>query len=194
MGRIEEGIAELKRALELDPLSPIINHTLAGAYRDAHRYDEAIAQYQKALEIDPGFYFSNRNMARVYFLKGMYAEGIEAVRKMSLSRGAPQEKVDKDAAELKEAYRGSGERGYWQLRLEMSEKDARARNREVEPFDIAYYQLGIGNKEGALSTLEKAFATDKRYAAFIFKSNPIWDPLRAEPRFKELLRKVGLPE
>jgi tetratricopeptide (TPR) repeat protein len=114
MGRFDEAIAEQKRALELDPLSPIISVTLGNAYRADHRYDDAIAQYQKALEIDPKFPNAHGNLVATYFLKGMYEQAIDDVRKRRLS--------------------------------------------------------------------------------LTLKANPNWDPLRAEPRFKELLRQIGLPE
>jgi len=195
MGRFDEGIAEIKRALELDPLSPIIYAALATAYRDDHRYDDAIAQYQKSLEIDPDFSLARTNIARLYISKGMYEQAIDEDRKARLSRGDSSEQVENDTTAAREAYRKSGERGYWQWALERSEKNARARNREVSPFVIAHCQLGMGNKEDALVALEKALASGKRYTGFFtLKSNPGWDPLRAEPRFKALVRKVGLPE
>jgi len=194
MGRFEEGIAEQKRALELDPLSPVIYVALGNVYRGDHRYDDAIAQYQKALEIDPKFPKAHGNLWGVYFEKGMYEQAIEDVRKTRLLVGNPPEKVEKDTATAIEVYRKSGERGFWQLVIETSEKDARAKNREVNPFDLARYQLGAGNKEDALGTLEKAFASGKRYPGMFMLKASNWDPLRAEPRFKALLRKVGLPE
>jgi hypothetical protein len=125
----------------------------------------------------------------------MFEQAIEEVRKLRLLLGVPQEQADKDTAALKEAYRRSGERGFWQMMLEVSEKDARARNREVNPFELAILQLGIGKKEQALDSLEKGVANGKGIAQSVFlKSSPFLEPLRAEPRFKELLRKVGLPE
>ena len=77
----------------------------------------------------------------------------------------------------------------------MTEENARAMNREVNPFDFARIQLGLGNKDQALDLLEKAIASGKGSdGAFRLISDPRWAPLQAETRFKELLRKVGLPE
>jgi hypothetical protein len=79
--------------------------------------------------------------------------------------------------------------------MEITSEAARARNGEISPFDLARFQLGLGNKEQALDTLERAYVNGRRYTQFVWlKRNPDWGPLREEPRFKELLRKVGLPE
>ncbi len=195
MGRPDEGIAELKRALELDPLSPILNVVLANLYFNSNRVDDAIAQYQKTLEIDSAFAPAHNNLSGAYFLKGMYEEGIEEQRKRLLLLGKPPEQVEKDSSELKEIYRKSGERGYWQKVLEITTENARATNGKINPLDLARFQIGMGNKEDALETLEKAVTSGPHYSNLVrLETNPQWAPLRAEPRFKELLRKVGLPE
>ena len=186
MGRFDEAIAEGKRAIELDPLLPISYVALGSTYIAVHRYDDALAQFQKAREIEPNFPVGFLDLT--YELKGMYEQLIDERRKA----GSLSEKV---AADLKEAYRTSGERGYWQKRLELAEESARAGNREVKPFEMARLQLQLGNKEQALDSLEKGVANGRgNQEPFRLRSNPILDPLRAEPRFKELLRKVGLPE
>ena len=195
MGRPDEGIAEVKRALDLDPLSPLFNMVLANLYLNSNRVDDAIAQYQKTLEIDPAFAPAHNNLSNAYFLKGMYEEGIEEQRKRLLLLGRPPEQVEKNTVELKDAYRGSGERGFWQKMLEIVRQNNQAGNREIAPLTLAYYQLVMGNQEDALETLEKAVTSGPHYTNFVrLKTNPQWTPLRAEPRFKELLRKVGLPE
>jgi TolB-like protein/cytochrome c-type biogenesis protein CcmH/NrfG len=195
MGRSDEGIAEVKRALDLDPLSPLFNMVLANLYLNSDRIDDAIAQYKKTLEIDPAFAAAHTNLSNAYFLKGMYEEGNEEQRKRQLLLGRPPEQVEKDNAELKEIYRKSGERGFWQKRLEIATENARATNGKMDPLNLAYFQIGMGNKEDALETLEKAVTSSAHYTNLVrLKTNPRWDSLRAEPRFKELLRKVGLPE
>ena len=195
MGRSDEAIAELKRALELDPLSPVLNVVLGNLYFNSNRVDDAIAQYQKTIEIDPAFASAHNNLSNAYFLKGMYEEGIEEQRKRLLLLGRPPEQVEKNSAELKEAYRRSGARGYWQKVLENATENARATNGKIDPLNLAYFQLGMGNQEDALETLEKAVSSGPHYTKLVMlKTSPQWAPLRAEPRFKELLRKVGLPE
>ena len=195
MGRSDEGIAELKRALELDPLSPILNVVLGTLYYNSNRVDDAIAQYQKTLEIDPAFAPAHSNLSTAYVSKGMYEEGIEEQRKRLLLLGRPPEQVEKNSAELKEIYRRSGARGYWQKVLEIATENARATNGKIDPLTLATFQLGMGNQEDALETLEKAVSSGPHYFNLVrLKTSPQWAPLRAEPRFKALLRKIGLPE
>ncbi len=188
VARSDEAIAEAKRAIEIDPLSPIFYVVLGIAYNTALRYDDAIPQFQKAVEIEPNFKTASFFLAISYHMKGMYEEGVDELQKWgSLS--------EKDAADLKEAYRRSGERGYWQKRLELFEQNARAGNSGVNQFEMARIQLGLGNKDQALELLEKTIPYSRGDAnAFRLKSDPRWAPLKAEPRFKELLRKIGLLE
>lgn len=192
MGRFQEAAAELERALELDPLSPVMNANLAKAFRADHRYDDAIAQYKKTLELVPNFQLARLNLNKTYLLKGMYEEVIERFRQDMLASGLQQAQVDKEMAELKDAYRSSGAKGFWEKVLERRMKDAREGGREPDPYELAGYQLGAGNKEQALDLLEKAVVRGPGILSL--KAEPTWDPLRAEPRFKEILRKVGLPE
>jgi len=195
MGRFQEGIAEMERAIELDPLSPVINANLGRAYRAAHRYDDAIAQYKKTLEIVPTFALAQFHLTDTYFVAGMYEQAIEFDRQARLSQGDPAEQVETEAAAARDAYRRGGERGFWQFVLEMVQKASREKNREVDPYNLARFQLGMGNKDAALDALEKAVAAGKGQQDTVrLKAEPIWDPLRTELRFKELLRKVGLPE
>ncbi len=195
MGRIDEGVAELQRALELDPLSPIINSNLGNGYRAAHRYDEAIGQYKKALEIVPNFEIAKTHLDRTYILKGMYQEVIEGARLSMLSAGITPAQAEKKLAPLRDAYRTSGAKGFWQNVLERQLAAAQAGHPDADDYEMACFQLGAGNREEALNALEKMVANGRGMTGTLWlRSDPVWDPLRTEPRFKELLRKTGLPE
>lgn len=195
LGRFDESEQELRRALEIDPFSPVINHNLANLYFFSNRVDEAIAQYQKTIELDPTFSWAHANLANAYFSKGMYEEGIEEQRKRQLFLGTPPEQVERNSGELEEVYHRSGAKAYWQRVLEIVTENARATNSKIDPLALAYFQLGMGNKEGALETLENAVNRGPHYTNLVrLKSNLQWAPLRGEPRFEELLRKMGLPE
>ncbi len=195
MGRVQEALAELKLAIELDPLSPVMNANLGRAYRADHRYDDAIAQYKKTLELVPNFRIAQIHLIETYLLKGMYEEVMERYRQLGLSGGMPQAQVDREVSELKDAYSTSGANGFWQKLIDFEAEEARTSGREPEPYQLAGFQLRAGKKEQALDSLEKAVALGPGMSSVLFlKAEPIWDPLRAEPRFKDLLRKVGLPE
>ncbi|MBA3599871.1 MAG: tetratricopeptide repeat protein, partial [Acidobacteria bacterium] len=162
-------------------------------YYYARRYDDAIAQYLKTLEIDPKFSKTYRNLASAYIEKGMYKEAIEANRKRGLLNDIPPEQVEKRAAALKEAYQKLGARGYWQKVFELEQEEARKRNTEISQSNLAEFQIRLGNREQALDLLEKAFEKrDPNLAGS--KTDPVWDPLRTDPRFQDLLRRIGLPQ
>jgi tetratricopeptide (TPR) repeat protein len=195
MGRFDEAIAESKRAQELEPLSVIINMMSGRAYYAAHRYDDAIAQYQKAIEIDPNFQGALASLAEVYLVKGMFEEAIEIDRKLDLVAGVPSEVVEKRIKALRDAYRTAGVRGYWATNLQLAQDVSRKHNVELPPGVLAFVHMNMGDGEEALTFLEKTFENTRHDKTLIsLKANPVWEPIRGEPRFRALLRKIGLPE
>jgi hypothetical protein len=125
----------------------------------------------------------------------MYKEAIEQNRTLDLMDDIPPEQAEKRAVLLREAYRKSGERGFWQQNLDFAQESAEAKNKEIPPIYHAMLQTRLGNNEQALELLEKSLVSGKRDTPLVnLKANPVWEPLRTEPRFQELLRKVGLPQ
>ncbi|MBA4122955.1 MAG: protein kinase [Acidobacteria bacterium] len=195
IGKFDEAIAEMKRAQQLDPLSLIINTILGRAYYIARRYDEAITQLRKTLEIEPNFPKARETLIDVYFAKGMYEEANEEKGKQKILEGVPPEQLDKAIATVKDAYRKSGARGFWQKVIELEQEDARKKNTEMSPFALAKYQIRMGDKEQALNSLEKAIESGKRDLGLLeLKADPVWEPLRSDPRFQDLLQRVGFPQ
>jgi len=131
-------------------------------------------------------------MVDAYIQLGRYDEAIEAGRKSRLLQGAPPEMVEPRTATVKEAFRTGGVRGFWQKVIEVEQEAARQNHTEVTPITLAVYRVRIGDKEQALEILENALANGKREYRFPqMKVEPIWEPLRADPRFQEMLRKIG---
>jgi tetratricopeptide (TPR) repeat protein len=184
--RSEQAIASLKRAQQLDPLSLIINADVGLQQHFARRYDEAIEQVRKALEMDPNFAAGHRTLGMAYEQKGMYSEAIAEFQKaLDVSRGNPFA-----LGALGHAYAVSGNRE--KARQVLSEVLELSKRRYVPPFSTAVIYTGLGDKARALEWLEKAF--DDRSLEMIFlKVDPRFDRLRADPRFANLLRRMGLP-
>lgn len=193
MGRFDEAINEAKRAQELDPQSPIINTMLGEIYREGRRYDEAVAQFHKTLELDPNFAQAHSLLSAAYEAQGKYEEMIEEARKAAILFGAPPDKVEKRAAANLAAYRAGGKHGYWQSELELTQKGAQARGDEPPPDYLAMIYTQLGDKEHAFAELEKAYRKHLRLLDYL-KVDSIWDPLRSDPRFADLMRRVGLPQ
>jgi serine/threonine-protein kinase len=185
--RQAEAIAEFQRARELDPLSIIIQAASARAYYNARRYDEAIAQARKALEIDSTF-------SRAHFWVGMASEQLSrpdaAIREleMTISFGGP---VSIYLAALGHAYGVAGQRD--KALSVLAELKTRAKSRYISPLDVATVYLGLGDADATFEWLERAYQT--RASALVFLAiDPRYDLVRSDPRFQDLVRRIGLPE
>jgi len=186
MGRLEEALVEAKRAQELDPLSIIINKDLGLVFYYARQPDRAIEQYQKTIELDPNFALAHQALGRACLEKGMYHEAVEHIeRAASLAR----ESVAMSAA-LAHAYALAGKRD--EAEKILGELLERSRRSYVNPTSIAVIYAGLGDKQNALGWLEKAYA-ERNTGLFTLKVHPIFDGLHSDPRFQDLLRRMGLP-
>ena len=184
VGRIEEALTESLRALDLDPLSLPYNGHLGWYYYYARSPDQAIAACQKTLELDPNYPPAHQFLGRAYAQKGRYEEAIAALQKaVSLFENNPEA-----VAYLGHAYAVAGKRKEAQnlirVLAEMSKK------RYVSTFDTAIIHVGLGEKEKAIDGLEKAYGDADKL--LYIKTSPLFDGLRSEPRFQDLLRRVGL--
>ena len=182
--RSEEAIAVMKRAQEVEPLSLIMLAAAARPYYNARRYDEAIAQSQKALEIDPNF-------GRAHYWLGLSYEQLsrpaDAIRELEqLSARAPMSLY---LASLGHAYAVGGQRGNAERVLR--DLQARSDTSYVSPFDFATLYAGLGDRPRALEWLEKAYARRVPYLVFL-AVDPQFDAFRADPRFRDLVRRIGL--
>jgi eukaryotic-like serine/threonine-protein kinase len=184
-GRVDEALAAIDRALELDPLSLIINTTRGYMLLMARRYDEALAQLRKARELEPAFFGSLEYLALLYEQTSQYEAALNAQQQF-LSTFANDPAM---AQSLRAAYESGGVMGYWRKRLEIMQTQAQSRYVYAHRFAELYARLG--EREQALHWLEKAY--DERSARIIWIGiNPIFDALRDEPRFTALLQRMGL--
>ena len=183
--RHDEAIEEAKRALQLDPLSLVINQSLGIAYYFARRYDEAIEQCRRTMELDENFLSIYQFMYLCYLEKGMIPEAVEAFRQML----SLHEQTKVSVEEFDQAYKTSGYEGCVEWMIENMEKWVlKTYNR---PFIYAMAYAKIGEKDKAFEWLEKAYQVRSRFVTAI-GVEPAFDSLRSDPRFDEMLKKVGL--
>jgi tetratricopeptide (TPR) repeat protein len=186
LGRFEEGIAEAKRARELDPLSLAINNALGGRLLLAGRDNEAIEQIQKTLEMDPNFAPAHTSLGYAYLSEGMNEEAIaEFQNGVALSGSDPDESVD-----LGYAYATAGKRD--EARRILAKLKKKRERTFVSPATIAIVSGALGEKDEAFAWLEKAYAVRDPQLTYL-KVGPKFTPLRSDPRFLDLLRRMGLP-
>jgi TolB-like protein/DNA-binding winged helix-turn-helix (wHTH) protein/Tfp pilus assembly protein PilF len=181
-GRLKEAEAEMRRALELDPLSPIINANIGMCFYVGRQYDAAIAHWRKALEMHRNYPLLHRYMTTAYVGKEMYREAIDELQKiLTLSRAGPSE-----TAILAYIYGRMGSTA--EARSMLAEVLSQA---NVPPYDAALAYVGLGENDNAFKWLEKA--VEQRSGAFNeLNVDPMFDPLRADPRFDWMLRRMGI--
>jgi TolB-like protein/Tfp pilus assembly protein PilF len=185
-GRHQEAIAEAKRALELDPLSIIINRILGDVYLQARRYNEAITQSRKAIEIEPSFSSAHEVLGRSFAAKGQYSEAVAEFRKLAELVGRGEA-----SREMHDAYANGGWNGYLRYAAENGTAKTTAGYRPV--YRLAASLAELGKKDEAFALLEEAYQ-HREYELTLLRVSPEMDNLRSDPRFADLLRRVGLAQ
>jgi tetratricopeptide (TPR) repeat protein len=183
MGRFEDAIAESRRAVELDPLSPIINADLGVTLYLARRYDAAEAQMRKTVAIDPSFFYAHYNLGIVLQLKGDLTGAISEFEK------ALQLNYDSFVVALRGAAKGlNGDKTAAQEALK--ELERMNPGEAVDDYSVALLQLSLKNKEEALRAVESGYERRDGSSLSWIKVDPLLDPLRGDPRFEALVQKV----
>ena len=183
LGRYDDAIVEMKKAESLDPLSLIINADLAEVLLLAHSYDQSIRQSQKTIEMDPNFALAHNQLGQAYLQKQMREEAITELQKaVQLSAGSPT-----CLANLARADAASGKMSEAEKLL--SDLKKRSNPGHSHSSEIAVIYAALGDKNQAMTWLEKGY--EERFNPGVLL-RPGFDPLRSEPRFQELLRRIGL--
>jgi TolB-like protein/DNA-binding winged helix-turn-helix (wHTH) protein/Flp pilus assembly protein TadD len=183
LGRNSEAISEMKKAKELDPLSLIISADLAELLLIAHAYDESIQQSRRTIEMDANFALAHNQLAQAYIQKYMFDEAVAELQKaIKLSGGSPT-----FTANLARAYAAMGRRNEAIELLDDLRKHSSAGYSRVS--EIAAVYVALGDSDRAMTWLEKGF--EERFNPSVLL-RPGFDPIRSDPRFQNLLRRIGL--
>ena len=185
MGRPDDAVAAMKRAQELEPLSLIISAVVGQTQYAARHYDQAIEQCRKTLEMDPNFPHALLFLGRAYEQKKKYEEAIATLnRAAALSPDLPQ-----FASSLGHAHAMSGNRR--EAMKILHRLMALSREHYVSPNEMAILHAGLGDKDQAFAWLERAYA-DRAWRLPSLIVDPRFDSLRPDPRYADLIRRVGL--
>src|SRR5579864_7884375 len=186
MGRHAEAIAQMKNSQTLDPLSLIINVAIGWAHYTARRYDEALAQLKQAVELDPNYPVTYWILGLVHRTMGRNATAIaEGEKGVRLSGGSPLMR-----AALAHSY-GKAGRKKEALQI-LDDLTSLAKCKYVAPHFFAGIHIGLGENDRALDYLEQSFEDHSHWLIYLH-IDPTMDDLRNEPRFQDLLKRVGLP-
>ncbi len=183
MGRHTEALAEVKRAQELDPLRVSLRVREGIVLFLARRYDEALEKLQNAIELEPDSGDAHNFLGLTYEAKGMYEQAIDEYRKaISIEREMTNAQIF-----LGSALAMSGERSEARAILDK----LKSTKEYVSPTELASLYVGLGDKEGAIASLERAYAAHDLQMQYL-KVIPHFDSLRSDPRFAGIIKRVGL--
>jgi len=184
-GRFDEAFAESERARQLDPLSLIIATDDGAILYFSRQYDRAIAKFRSVLDMEPNFPRAHL-LVFAYVEKGMFADALADIEKW---RRIDDVHLPGIWAIEAYVYGRSGQQVEAQRALEKLQQ--LNRRRQIDPATIALAYVGMDNKDEAFAWLQRAYS-ERSNALTALKVDPIYDPLRSDPRFQELLRRVGL--
>jgi tetratricopeptide (TPR) repeat protein len=185
MGRADEALDETERALELDPLSPATISGVGFVLQMARRDHEAERRYREALDLDPNFGYGRWSLGRVLSAQGQHAPAaIELQKAITLTGGSPDE-----VAALASAYAVAGRKA--EALETLATLQALSRDRYVSPTIRASVYASLGDRDRAFAWLDRAFA-ERDFLLVTVRVEPMFDPLRRDPRFTELLTRMNL--
>jgi TolB-like protein/Tfp pilus assembly protein PilF len=188
-GRKQEALAEATRAHQLDPVSPIISETVGLVHKRAGHYDEAITIFRKVANEEPTFADVHQLAAGAYWGKRMYPQVVEEWKVYGRLSGDRHE--SEFAAALEQGFRSGGWHGALTKGIEV--RQGQRKNGYGSAYDIALLYADLGSKDEAFKWLDTAYR-ERDFNLISLETDFLLDPIRSDPRFAELVRKVGLPQ
>ncbi len=178
----KDAIEHVQRARELDPLSMIVGNLTGLVLLHTREYDRSIETLLETLELDPSFASGQNILARAYSAKGMHEKAVEVAERVARTDPGTASMVT-----LARAYAGAGRR---EETLRILEE---VRGSAIQPLNVAYVYAALGEADAAFEWLEKAY--ERRHMAVVWiRVDPPLDPLRSDPRFQDLLHRIGCPD
>jgi TolB-like protein/DNA-binding winged helix-turn-helix (wHTH) protein/Tfp pilus assembly protein PilF len=184
LGRSNEAMVEAQIALRLDPLSLIVNENVARIHYFARDFDRAIEGSRKTLEMDPNFSIAHLRLGRAFAAKGMYKEAVQEFERFSQLSGDSTLAI----ASIGNALARSGNRS--EAMHSLMQLRALSKQRRVPSICFVLLYLGLGDKDQAIDWLEKSCRERSTFLT-VAKVDPLFDSLREDPRFQDLLRRIG---
>lgn len=185
-GRPQEALEEIRRAVEVEPLSLLTNTDAGNVAYYARRFDGARRQLEHTLELDPWFAHARMGLGRVHLQTGRGEEGVAEIEAALEHSGRERD----SSADLGYALAVAGDRGgaegILDALIECSGSEF------VDPYSPALVCVGLGERDRAFEWLDRAFETRSRELIYL-RADPVFDPLHGDPRFEELARRIGLP-
>lgn len=184
-GRFADALSEIRRTQQVDPISPVSFSSMGWIYLRAHLPDQAVSECKKSLDLDATYVRGHLCIGEAYEEKHQLQQAAQEFLEGKVLSGLAPQQLD----ELRQALEQGGYVRYFRVRLGQLQKSSAY----LSPYDAAELTLRIGDKEGALKWLQSAYAEHSPYLVFL-AIEPRMDPLRSDPRFQDLIRRVGLAD
>jgi TolB-like protein/Tfp pilus assembly protein PilF len=191
LGRHEEAITEMRKAMDLDPLSPHIQSFAGITFKWARRYDDSLAQFQKVNQTDPNFPLNHERLAQLCAILGRYDQAVAEETKARLLTGEKPQDVLAKMNTLQRELATKGERGYWEEQLQLAREPQNPPESYVRPYGLAIIYAHLSEKVKAFENIETALAErDTQITELAIE--PQFDALRSDGHFADLERRIGL--
>jgi serine/threonine protein kinase/tetratricopeptide (TPR) repeat protein len=194
MGRHQDAIAEMKKAIELDPLSLPLNSLMANTYLWAGDYEKSAQQLRHTIELEPAFPMAHFFYANLLAATGKYEQAMEEMKKGELVAGASPEEASAQMAQFQTAFQTGGAKGYWQKNLELTLSEYQQSGAHYFPaLSVGSAYAEVGDKDKAMEWLERSYA-ERDGNLTLINCYPEFKGLHGDPRFARLLHLMGLPD
>jgi len=191
-GRTEESIAEMKKAQQSDPLSPVVNSLALTPMLTGREYNIAIEGGLKVLEMDRANGMARWLVATAYERKGDFSKAIDLQEETTVIYGGTKESAAQRFEPLRRAYQSLGSKGYWRMDLEQQRSEWK--RKPGEPYRLAALYARTGDKQNAFVWLEKAYQARSTELTYWLRTDPAFDSLRSDSKYADLVRRVGFPQ
>lgn len=190
--RIEESVATMKKAQQLDPLSPVANSLALAPMLTGRKYDAAIDGGLKVLEMDRSSGGTRWLLATAYERKGDFSKAIDLQEETAVLYGETKDSAAQHFEPLRRAYQNLGPKGYWRVNLQQNL--LQWKKKPGEPYGLAVLYARVGDKQDAFAWLEKAYQARSQELTYWLRTDPAFDSFRADPEYVELVRRIGFPQ
>ena len=190
--RIAESTAEMKKAQQVDPLSPVAEALALAPLLTGRKYDMAIEGGRKILEMDRGNGLARWLVTTAYERKGDISKTIDMQEETAVLYGENKEAAAERCTRLRRAYQGLGAQGYWRANLEQHLSEWK--KNPGDPYSHAVLYARVGEKDHVFGWLEKAHQARSQELLFWLRTDPAFDALRSDPRYADLVHRIGFPQ